>query len=278
MAKPKTDSESKPETKLEAANQAAEQAGKFGREKAYEVFVRDEKGLLKNINYVFKDDGSVDYKAMIPDAYIVVNSEFFEKRQIEVPKSADGLDDKQKLVLLGGIKEIAKIRGIISVKKKVWESNNDRAVVSCEIVFVGNYETDMKPFVYEEVASATLNNTNSFSQLYLETIASNRAFVRAVRNALRIDIVGSDELSGFTPSNNSETTSESEPWHALRDAAKNASTTKFPDGFKTFEEFKGVLIEKGTEGAEAWNDWKDIPASTIFKLIGLLKKTKATSK
>ncbi len=237
-------------------------------------FARDEFGLLKNVTYFFKEDGSIDYKLMIPDQYIVVNTEFFEKRQIEIPKTTDGLDDKQKLILLGGIKELIKIRGALSVKKKVWESNNDRAVVSCEIVFVGNYETDMKPFVYEEVASATLNNTNSFGQIFLETIASNRALVRAARNALRIDIVGSDELSGTTVINNAETTSESLPWHTLRDAARHASTTKFPEGFATFEEFKSVLIEKGTEGADAWNDWKDIPSSTIFKLVSLLKKTK----
>lgn len=283
MAKAKADkatdsaAETKPETKLEAATVAAEQAGKYGREKAYELFQRDEKGLLKNVNYVFKDDGTVDWKLMIPEKYIAVNSEYFEKRQMQVPDSPVGLDDKQVLVLLGGIKELAKIRGIMSIEKKVWESSNDRAVVSCKITFVPNYESDMKPFVYEEVASATLSNTNSFSQLYLETIASNRAFVRAVRNALRIDIVGSDELANIPVSNNSETTSESEVWHALKDAAKNAVTKKFPEGFKTFEEFKGVLIEKGTEGADTWNDWKDVPTSTAFKLITLLKKTTAAA-
>ncbi len=273
MAKPKTPDTDKPETKLEAAAQVADQAGKYGREKAYELFQRDEKGLLKNLNYIFKDDGSVDYKLMIPDKYIVVNTEYFEKRQIAVPDSTAGLDDKQKLILLGGIKELLKIRGVICVEKKVWESSNDRAVVSCKLTFTPNYETDMKPFVYEEVANATLANTNNFSQMFLETIASNRALVRAARNALRIDIVGSDELSSFAgASASSETTSESEPWHALRDAAKNASTSKFPDGFKTFEDFKGVLVEKKTVGAEDWNDWKDVPPNTIFKLIGLLKK------
>ncbi len=271
MAKEKA--EVKPESKLEAATQAVDAQGKFGRERAFELFQRDSMGLLKNTNYVFLDDGSVDWKAMIPAKYLAVNVEYFEKRQITAPTSVDGLDDRQKLILLPGIKELAKIRGVISIKRKIWESSNDRAVVGCEIVFEPNFETGMKPFVYEEVASATLSNTNGFGQFFLETIASNRAFVRAVRNALRIDIVGSDELSGFTASNNSETTSESEPWHALRDAAKNASTSKFPEGFKTFEDFKKALIEKGTDGAEAWSDWKDIPASTIFKLIGLLKKT-----
>jgi hypothetical protein len=209
---------------------------------------------------------------MIPDKYFVVNTDYFERLHIEVPKSTDGLADNQLLVLLGGIKELAKIRGIKTVEKKVWESSNERAVVSCKIEFVPSFETDMLPFVYEEVANATLSNTNSFSQLFLETIASNRAFVRAVRNALRIDIVGSDELATFS-SFSKPSDEGGEAWHALVEAAKQYHTTKFPEGFKTFEEFKAVLLEKRTEGAEAWNDWKDIPPSTIFKLIGLLKKS-----
>lgn len=252
---------------------------KLDREMAIARFLRDGTGLLKNITYLFKEDGTIDWKLMIPDKYIVVNKEFFERNNIATPTSAEGLEDKQKLVLLGGIKEIAKIRGLISVEKKIWESSNDRAVVSCKIVFAPNYETDMKPLVYEEVASATLNNTNSFSQLFLETIASNRAFVRAVRNALRIDILGSDELSGVSGAvNNENSGSENEPWHALRDAAQNAVTKKYPQGFKNFEEFKAALVEKAQAGAAEWNEWKDIPTNTIFNLISQLKKTSAANK
>jgi hypothetical protein len=252
------------------------------RSKALERFQRDAMGLLTKVNYLFKEDGTVDWKLMIPSKYIVVNTEYFERRQIAVPDSAEGLEDKQCLVLLGGIKELAKIRGILKVEKQVVESNFDRAVVLCRITFAPNYETDMQPFVYEEVANATLSNTNQFSQLFLETIASNRAFVRAVRNALRIDIVGSDELSTIPTHNNSEGTSESEPWHALRDAAKNAVTESFPEGFKTFDEFKGFLQSKSMpvlkdDGTE-WADWSDIPAPTIFKLISSLKKATAKAK
>lgn len=243
------------------------------REQALDTYARDTSGLLKNVTYVFNQDGSINWKAMIPSEYIVVNTEYFERRQIEAPKSADGLDDKQKLVLLGGIKELAKIRGVSQIEKKVWESSNDRAVVSCKIHFTPNYETAMQPYVYEEVASATLSNTNSFSQIFLETIASNRAFVRAVRNALRIDIVGSDELANVPVQNNAESSSETEVWHALKDAAANAATKRFPNGIKTFDEFKGVLTERKVDGADAWNDWKDVPASVAFKLISQLKKS-----
>jgi len=131
------------------------------------------------------------------------------------------------------------------------------------------------PRVFEETANATIANTNSFTALFLETIASNRSFVRTLRNALRIDIVGSDELASFVSNSREQSTEGGEAWHALVEAAKEYSTTKFPEGFKSFAEFKTVLLEKKTEGAEAWNDWKDIPTPTIFKLIGLLKKAKS---
>ena len=255
------------------AKQTKDEVSGMTRAQAVDMFQRDDKGLLKNTEYVFNKDGSVNWKSMIPSEYIVVNSEYFERRQIEAPKSADGLDDKQRLVLLGGIKELAKIRGVNFIEKKVWESSNDRAVVSCKIHFVPNYETGMQAYIYEEVASATLSNTNSFSQIFLETIASNRAFVRAIRNALRIDIVGSDELANLPVQNNAESSSETEVWHALRDAAANASTKKFPNGIKAFDEFKGILIDRKVEGADGWVDWKDIPASIAFKLISQLKKT-----
>ena len=250
------------------------QAALFGRELAFEKMKRDDKGLLVNTTYVFKDDGSIDWKRMIPQNYLVINKEYFERKQMQIPDSVEGLDDKQLLILLGGIKELAKIRGLREVQKRVVESGPDRAVVICRVEFIPNYETNGAPLIYEEVANATLANTNSFSQLFLETIASNRAFVRAVRNALRIDIVGSDELSTFQVDNaDAESAGAAEPWVVLRETAKRASLKAYPSGFKTFEDFKQALIAKKVEGADEWNDWKEVPSGACFKLIGLLNKS-----
>lgn len=241
---------------------------------AVSKFLRDENGLLKNTAYSFKEDGTVDWKAMIPSEFMVVNKEFFKSRNIEIPESTNGLDDKQVFILLGGIKELAKLRGIVSVEKTVCESNPQRAVVKCGVTFIDNYESiNGMPKFYEEVASATIDNTNNFASIFLETIASNRAFVRAVRNALRIDIVGYDELAQTIGEQTVKSDEGGEIWNALVDAAKKFSSEKHPNGFKTFSEFKVKLIEGGMTAAEVWNDWKDIPPTTIFKLIGQLKKT-----
>ena len=247
-----------------------------GRELAAQSTKKDEMGLFEKVSYKFKDDGFVDWKAMIPKQFVVINTEYFEKRQIEVPSSTEGLEDKQLLVLLGGFKELAKLRGVVSVQREIVESGPDRAVVKCSIVFSENYETKAgMPLIYDEVANATLANTNSFSQFFLETIASNRAFVRAIRNALRIDIIGSDELSSLTVSNdNSESTSQVAPWMALAEAAKQYRGKSAPEGFKAFEDFHQFIAGKNIEGAGDWKEWKDIPVSMIWKFIGQLKKTK----
>lgn len=257
----------------EATEDATKSLGLFGRELAVSKFVRDEHGLLKNVTYKFEEDGSVDWKAMIPSKYIVVNKDYFEKRNIDVPTSTEGLADKQLMILLAGFKELAVIRGISSVEKIVRESSHERAVVECTIHLAPNYESENgMPVMYTEVANATLANTNPGSQLFLETIASNRAFVRAVRNALRIDIVGEDEMNSVSYGPDSEETGKAEAWMALATAARTAVTKDFPNGFKTFEEFKTVLLKKNIEGAEGWQDWKDIPGQMVLKLLGQLNK------
>jgi len=274
MAKAKS---AAPETAVEASATPPEVTPKFGRELAVEKFKRDENGLLINKTYVFEDDGTVNWKAMIPKEYIVVNKDYFEKRNIDVPTSIEGLADKQLMILLPGFKELAVIRGIVEVKKRVVESNYERAVVECTVILTENYETkNGMPIYYSEVANATFANTNQSSQLFLETIASNRAFVRAVRNALRIDIVGEDEMNSVTYKPDGEETGKAEVWMALAVAAKNAVTKKYPEGFKTFADFKAALIAKNTPDAESWQDWKDIPPQTSLKLIGQLNKTQGT--
>lgn len=267
----------KPESLVDAFNQQADKDGLYGRARAVKQFVRDEHGLLKHVNYVFNEDGSVDYKKMIPTKYLVVNSEYFEKRQMEIPTSVEGLDDKQMLVLLGGIKELAKIRGIKSVSRRVVESGPDRAVIVVGITFIGNYETGGIDFYFEETANATLTNTNEFSQLFLETIASNRAFVRTVRNALRIDIVGTDELATIPRGNAGDAqSSEGQAWAALKATAERFTSKSVPDGFKTFDSFKEFLRDKmpivKDDGTE-WQDWSDIQSATIFKLLSKLNGT-----
>ena len=59
------------------------------------LFQRDENGLLKNVQYIFNEDGSVNWRAMIKDEQLFPNRSWFGTRKLDVPKSIDGLKDHQ---------------------------------------------------------------------------------------------------------------------------------------------------------------------------------------
>lgn len=252
------------------------------REKIISLFSRDKYGLFTNKEYKFKEDGSIDWKKMIPLKYFVFNKSWFENNNIEVPKAndlsevdnPDDYNDQQVLILLGGIKEIAKIRGVESIEKSIVNSGPDRCIAITKVTFSPNYENP-NGLVVEGVANATSFNTSSDFQVYLETIASNRSFVRAVRNALRIDVVGSDELADTQYEDGTQEAGAVKPSAALCEAAALYTTTL--DGtstnLDTFEKFRRFLIEKNIEEAHNWNEWDDIPISQIWKFLSQINKT-----
>lgn len=237
-----------------------------------EKYKRDENGLLIDITHVYNEDGSVDWRAMIPSEYIVVNQDRFKGET--VPEDISQLDDRDLLILLGGIKEVAKLRGLITRKTRVVESGPTRAVAECDLVFIANYESNGLPYEYSDVASATTENTNGFGQQFLETIAANRAFVRAVRNALRIDIVGSDEVNSSSGSHTEVETvkGSGKPWKILEEKAALR-------GVKTIDRLKELLLGKQIDGfdhqtIQSWESWDDIPNNYVWKLMALLNSKK----
>ena len=78
-------------------------------------YKRNEDGLLENAEYEFNEDGSVNWKAMIKPEFLYPNRGWFDARNKPIPNSIEGLDDKQLLIMLGGIKELAKLRGYCGV-------------------------------------------------------------------------------------------------------------------------------------------------------------------
>lgn len=243
-----------------------------------ESYKRDSNGLLENVQYIFNDDGSVNWRAMIKDEHLYPNKEAFLRFNKEVPKSIEGLKDNQLLITLGGIKELLKLRGFLSMEPKIIESGEERAVCSCEISFIANYETDGHVVDYAEVANATLDNTDGFSAKFLECIAANRAFVRCVRNFLNVHIVGADEID------------KSDPDEVAERKQKTVSRSSSPDGvlekcardhdINSFEEFKDFLREMWVEKVyineevKSWEAYSDIPAKEARTLLAVLKKNK----
>lgn len=246
------------------------------RKEAFQKYSRDEGGLLKSANYTFNEDGSINWRAMVKPEFLYVNKEWFEMRKKEIPKSVEGLTDKQLLILLGGIKDIAKMRGYTSVS---YDLNGDEkhVVARCRITWIPNYITDMKEVVFEDFANASVDNTDCFCHKFLETIACNRAFVRCVRNFLNINIVGDDEIDksdkslSIDSSENAPDLSVLKPQGALEKAANEK-------GLNSYEAFVAWLREQWkaetykNEEAKNWTQYSDIPAKECRKLLPLLIK------
>ena len=151
---------------------------------------RNEFGLLENppIPYVFNEDGYVNWRKMIRPEFLVANKQ--RTQETDISK----LEDKDLLILLGGIKELAQIRGFTCVSYDVPEAGPNYVIASCYINWIGNYETSNVDVSFQSLADASPDNTQSFARNYLAAIAENRAFVRCVRNFLKINIVGQEEV------------------------------------------------------------------------------------
>ena len=240
------------------------------------LFNRDENGLLNNIQYTFNEDGSINWRAMVKEEHLFPNRTWFEKFKKEVPKTIEGLKDHQLLIKLSGIKELARLRGFDSVKFETIKCEQDHVAVKCQISFISNYETSDK-VIYEDMANATVNNCSSFAVKFLETIASNRAFVRAVRNFLNIHIVGFDEMD----------TSESNFGNSLKNdnlAASFSPQKSLENNFyklsdsKDFESFLDFLLELKNSSiyinkdVESWGSFSDIPSKESRILLKIIKE------
>jgi hypothetical protein len=245
-----------------------------------DLYKRNEHGLLENVDYIFNQDGSVDWRAMIRPEFLYPNKDWFSARGKELPSSPEGLDDKQLLIMLGGIKELARLRGFRSVSFETKNEDNGYVTAKCKIEWIENYETGGIGVLYEDVANATLANTDSFCAKFLETIACNRAFVRCVRNYLNVHIVGADEIDKSKGANNSSSveydSAESSNIN-LTPSAMLEKAVKEKTGSDSFDQFKNVLREfwkqekYRNEAAKEWTSFNDIPAKESRKLLSLIK-------
>lgn len=228
------------------------------------VFTRNQYGLLENDNiiYQFNDDGSINWRAMVKTQYLVPNRQ--KTQETDISK----LDDKDLLILLGGIKELAQIRGFTSVEYKVITAADNYFATSCRITWIPNYETENRPVIFEALADASLVNTKDFARYFLAAIAENRAFVRCVRNFLKINIVSQEELGdaklGLVIKEDSEKENPMNPTILLEKIMQEKNIS--------FDTLKKRLIKEKFENAENINIIKDIPKSKVFELIERIKK------
>jgi hypothetical protein len=232
---------------------------------------RNDDGLLENKSYVFTDDGLVNWRKMIDSKYLVPNLSKFPSGTENKNLNIDELEDSQLLILLGGIKDLANLRGYSKVQYNVFNCTQSHVAVSCKITWIPNFETNNREVEFESLADAHLDNTKNFAKDFLMAIAENRAFVRSVRNFLRINILGTDELGEsknqtilHTESGVETQVSASHPANVLKDAMSKANIS--------FEQVKETLVKEGLSEAESWTSINEIPHKIIFSLIQRIKK------
>lgn len=224
---------------------------------------RNEMGLVKDKNYKYNIDGSIDWKGMIKPEFLVPNKDKFNNIDLS-SLDVTQLEDSQLLILLGGIKDIAYTRGFTQVDYDVITARQDYVAVKCNITWIPNYETSMLPVKFSALADAHFENTSGFGNKFLMAIAENRAFIRAVRNFLRINIVGQDEID---PKKKNEVIEESQPTNPANVLNKVMSEVGL-----NFETIKAKLISENDEDAANWNSISDVPKKRIFEIIERIKR------
>jgi hypothetical protein len=224
------------------------------------ITTRNKYGLLENvdINYIYNEDGTINWRKMVKTEYLVPNRQ--KTQETDVSK----LEDKDLLILLGGIKELAQIRGYTKVEYKVVAAAENYFATSCRITWTPNYETGDKEIIFEALADASFNNTKSFARFFLAAIAENRAFVRCVRNFLKINIVSQEELGDVKIlEDSSSQENPTSPYALLEKVMKDKSISL--DQLK-----KKISKEDNIE----INTINDISKVKIFELIERIKNIK----
>jgi hypothetical protein len=220
---------------------------------------RNEDGLINNgqIEYSFKENGSIDWRAMVDPLYLVPKDK---------SKGTDvsGLKDTELLILLNGTKELAQIRGYNYVSYNVVTAHPEYVMTSCEIEWIPNYETEGRAIKFQALADASLDNTEGFTRYYLAAMAENRAFVRCVRNFLKINIVSKEEIGTTVVSNSGPIAVDQADVHYLLEEVMEAEKI-------AFGVVKSIVVKEGVRDAENFKSISDIPKIKAFELLERIK-------
>lgn len=232
-------------------------------------------GLIQGYEYLKDENGRINWKAHLNVKWLRVKDDKKAEVEKRYGKSVRELDlstveDYYLYVTLGGYNEVARLRGFDSLTHSVDYVDGQKAVVTCTIRFVPNVE-EPSGLTCAGVASGSIYNIQPDFAPFMETIAENRAFVRAVRRALNINIVGAEELgkgvalpTSPTPDSAQDLpeTASLKPYAVLEKRCRELGVS--------FESLKGRSIASKTlikGDAAQWTDWKDIEKGDVWTLL-----------
>ena len=242
------------------------------------MFERDEKGLVKGLEYKYDEQGLIDWRAMLDDKWLYPNPSSVEKGICKRNTPVSELKDKDLCIMLGGLKELAQWRGFTSVQYAVVSASPEYVAMTCQIGWVKNFETNdisekersfsyRDPILFSSVADAHLGNTRSFAKNFLAAIAENRAFSRAVRNFLRINIVSDIELGEVKDQETyteEQSTIEIDKIQVLKKLMEQKNVS--------FEDIKEKLGKAGYKEAANLESVEQISPVWLIEVIKKLKK------
>lgn len=244
---------------------------------------RLDNGLIEDVEYVYLENGRINWLKMIPEEYLYINQD--PKRISRIEKQlGKPISDVQKsevkdtdlVITLQGLRYLLDLRGYKQSRIKLDYASPDYAAATCEISFLPNLEENFEQ-VFTACACAHRNNTKSFYQAYLVEAASNRALCRAVRQFLKINIVSNEELGmekEAAPEEPVSTENPMSPRFLLQRIITEKNST-LPAGKQiTFSNIREKLIKEEIKGADGFQSIDDIPKDIIFGLIDRIKKIK----
>ena len=268
------------------------------------LFQRDPTtGLIKGKTYKYTPEGRIDWRAMVDAKFLYVAREHEEKVMKEQGKPLAEVDlllvrDDWLRIRVGGLNQLAHMRGVRSCRYPHVETREGHATVSCEITFIGNSESGMEPETWSGIASASIRSVDKHFIPYLETFAENRAFSRCVKRALQINILSDIEVGGegkkaaeggssATPTEDAANASDEQgnntpaflPYEML---AKKCAALKI-----TFEALKARTVEVNAAAPEnekcltdpaTWNSFADIQPRDVFLLLGKIASNEKAKK
>jgi hypothetical protein len=205
-----------------------------------------------------------DWRKLIDPAYIVLNTQCKEELEKQTGKLFEEIDpttveDKYKLILLAGIKEVAQEREFDSVDYDPIAVGPDYAAVKCTIRWRGNKYGP--PVSFSALADVQAKN-ESFAADYMIATAENRAFIRAVRSFLLIHITGKEEIDFKTkrkPSIVDNSISKTSPLGAILD--------KLQKHGKSFEDFISWWAKEHNPLATSWKSPENIPSEEQWLIL-----------
>lgn len=214
------------------------------------------------------------WRDLIPEEFVEIQSYWLIKNGINVndltaeqkQELKERAGEENLVIKLGGFKHAAHNAGLSSVDYDLITRETDYVAVKCTIRF-----GDGK---FSALANATKENTNYPFNMFLESMAENRAFSRACRMALNINILGAEELNPTTAEFSKDTLlSDDEGCTSPQDSLKILIENRG----KTFADLKQSLIKKSWSGAENWNDFKEIPSDQCLVIISTIQSKPAKS-